>query len=100
MDGHCRPQYFEGRFGIVKYDYVGRMESMPYDLMYAFERIGASESLIARVNERHNVAGSNLKLWDTVSGEVVRSFLAAFAIDFDSLQYPHRLPLTAGSEYS
>jgi hypothetical protein len=100
MDGHYRPQYFEGRFGIVKYDFVGRMEAMPYDLMYAFERIGAPESVIARANERHNVAGASFTLWETVSAEALQSFLATFAIDFDVLQYPRRLPRAAGPEYS
>jgi hypothetical protein len=91
MDPHCRPQYYEGRFAIVKYDFIGRMEAMPGDLVYAFERIGAPESIIARVNERHNVVGSSGKLWEAVSPEVHRLFLATFGIDFEALQYPRRL---------
>ena len=99
MDAHCRPQYYEGRFGVVQYDFVGRMEAMPYDLMYPFERIGAPDTLFARVNERFNVAGSNLKLWQDISPEVHRLFLVAFEIDFDILQYPRRLPPLAGPDY-
>ena len=94
MDSHCRPQYYEGRFAMVKYDFIGRMEAMPRDLVYALERIGAPDSIIARVNERHNVAGSSSKLWEAVSPEVHRLFLEAFGIDFDALQYPRR-PLSA-----
>jgi hypothetical protein len=92
MDPHYRPQYYEGRIGIVKYDFVGRMEAMPRDLIYVFERIGAPDSIIERANDRHNVTGSNLDLWTTVSPEVHRLFLARFDIDFDTLQYPRRLP--------
>jgi len=92
MDPHCRPQYYEGRFATVKYDFIGRVEAMPGDLVYAFERIRAPESIIARVNERHNVAGSSCEVWETVSPEVHRRFLATFEIDFDTLQYPRRLP--------
>ena len=95
MDPHCRPQYYEGRFGIVKYDFIGRMEAMPRDLVHALESIGAPSSIIARVNERHNVAGSSLKLWDAVSPAVHRLFLATFGIDFDALQYTCRLPSAA-----
>ena len=95
MDAHCRPQYYEGRFAIVKYDFIGRMEAMPRDLVHALERIGAPDSIIARVNERHNVAGSSSKLWEAVSPEVHRLFLATFGIDFDALQYTCRLPSAA-----
>ena len=95
MDPHCRPQYYEGRFGTVKYDFIGRMEAMPRDLVHALETIGAPDSIIARVNERHNVAGSSLKLWEAVSPEVHRLFLATFGVDFDVLQYPRRLLLAA-----
>jgi hypothetical protein len=95
MDHHWRPQYYEGRFAFVKYDFVGRMETMPNDLVYALERIGAPESIIARANERINVAGSSVKLWRAVSPEVQRLFLATFNIDFDALQYARRLPVSA-----
>jgi hypothetical protein len=91
MDPHYRPQYYEGRFAMVKYDFIGRMEAMPHDLVYALERIGAPHSIIARVNERHNVAGSSIKVWEAVSPEVHRLFLATFGMDFDALQYPRRL---------
>jgi hypothetical protein len=87
MDIHCRPQYYEGRFGVVKFDFIGRMEAMSRDLPYVLKRINAPESIIARVNERHNVAGSSMELWDTVPAEVKRLFLATYAIDFDLLGY-------------
>jgi hypothetical protein len=91
MDPHYRPQYYEGRFPIVRYDFIGRMEAMPCDLVYVLERIGAPEAVIARANERYNAAGSSLDLWETVSPEVHRQFLATFAIDFDTLHYPRGL---------
>jgi hypothetical protein len=92
MDHHFRPQYYEGVFGIVKYDFIGRMETMPEDLIYVFDRIGAPDGLIARVDERYNMAGSSLKIWETVSPAVQRLYLATFGIDFDLLQYTRRLP--------
>jgi Sulfotransferase family len=92
MDPHCRPQYYEGRFGIVKYDFVGRLEAMSRDFVYAFERIGAPEAIIARVSERHNVAGADYEIWETVSTELHHLFLATFDIDFTVLQYSRRLP--------
>jgi len=97
MDGHWRPQYYEGRFAFVKYDFIGRMETMPNDLVYALERIGAPESIVARANERINMTGSSVELWGAVSPEVQRLFLATFNIDFDVLQYARRLPLPANA---
>jgi len=96
MDPHYRPQYYEGHFALVKYEFIGRLEAMPCDLVYALERIGAPEPIIARVNERYNVGGPNIELWETVSPDVRRLFLATFDIDFDALQYPRRLPQDLG----
>jgi hypothetical protein len=92
MDPHWRPQYYEGRFGTVRYDFVGRMETMPNDLIYALERINAPAALIERAGDRLNATGAPLDLWASVSPEVHRQYLATFAIDFDVLQYPRRLP--------
>jgi hypothetical protein len=92
MNPHFRPQYYEGRFRIIKYDFIGRMETLPDDLMYAFERIGAPEWILTQVQERNNVSGSSLEVWESVPADVRRLFLAIFDIDFDILQYPHRLP--------
>jgi hypothetical protein len=100
MDTHYRPQYYEGRFPIVKYDFIGRMEAMPDDLVFVLERIGAPESIIARAHERYNFAGSSLDLWESVSSEVQRQVRATFEIDFDTLQYPTRLPRTPSPEYA
>jgi hypothetical protein len=100
MDPHYRPQYYEGRFAIIKYDFIGRMEAMPHDLVYALERIGSPESIIARANERYNVAGSSFGLWEAVSPEVHRLFLKTFDIDFDTLQYSRRLPRTPSPDYA
>lgn len=100
MDPHYRPQYYEGRFPIVKYDFVGRMEAMPDDLVFALERIGAPELIIARTKERHNFVGSSLDLWGSVSAAVQRQVRATFEIDFDTLQYPCHPPETTGREYA
>jgi hypothetical protein len=99
MNPHYRPQYYEGRFAIVKFDFIGRMETLPHDLMYAFECIGAPEALIARVHEKNNVAGSKLDVWENVPAELLRLFLATFEIDFDLLQYPRTLPRRPATEY-
>jgi dermatan 4-sulfotransferase 1 len=99
MNTHYRPQYYEGRFGIVKYDFIGRMETLPHDLTYVFERIGAPEWIIAQVHKRNNVAGSSLEVWESVPADVHRLFLATFGIDFDILQYPRRLPRRRSAEY-
>jgi hypothetical protein len=91
MDPHYRPQYYEGRFATVKYDFVGRMEMMPHDLIYALERIKAPDHVIMQADERSNVAGPNLGLWETVPTDVQRLFLATFDIDFEALHYSRRL---------
>jgi hypothetical protein len=99
MDPHYRPQYHEGRFAIVKFDFIGRMEAMPHDLVFALESIDAPEAIIARANERNNANGSSLEIWETVSPEVRRLFLATYDVDFETLQYPRRLPKAPGPDY-
>ncbi|MBV8399999.1 MAG: sulfotransferase family 2 domain-containing protein [Acetobacteraceae bacterium] len=98
MNPHWRPQYHEGRFAIVKFDFTGRIEAMPRDLVHVFERISAPAHIIARAYERHNVAGSSLELWETVSPETRKLFLAKFEIDFDAFQYSRALPNAHGPD--
>jgi len=91
MNPHWRLQYYEGRFEVVKFDFIGRMEAMTSDLVYVLEQIRAPEALFNKVNERHNMTRSSSGLWETVSSEVRRQFLTTFDIDFDILHYPRRL---------
>ncbi len=91
MDVHWRPQYREGRFGYITFDFVGHFEMLASDLTYALERIGAPESIIAKATERHNVTDASMSEWDAVRGEVRAMFARKFAIDFDTLRYPQRL---------
>ncbi len=91
MDSHYRPQFYEGRFGLVKFDFVGRMEMLPTDLTYALERIGAAESVFAQAYQRNNETGSRIEHWETVPPDTRRLFLDTFEIDFDVLKYPHRV---------
>jgi len=92
IDQHFRPQYYEGRFFIVNFDFVGRMETFPDDLNYVLERIGAPEGAVAQAHARKHETGSTVEVWDTVSADVRTLFLKAYEIDFDVLQYPKRLP--------
>jgi dermatan 4-sulfotransferase 1 len=92
MDFHYRPQYYEGRFEIVKYDFVGRMETLDADLTYVLKRIGAADTVVARAHQRLNGTGSSAELWENVPADVHQLFLKVFGIDFDVLQYPRRLP--------
>jgi hypothetical protein len=98
MNEHYRPQYYEGGFAIVKYDFIGRMETMPRDLIYILKRIQASEPVIKQAHERKNATRSSLGLWETASTEVQRLFLSTFEIDFEILQYPRRLSAAYASE--
>jgi len=92
MDQHLYPKFYAGRFGIVNFDFVGRMEALDTDLTYVLERIGADESIFARAQFRHNETRSSTELWNTVPSDVQRLFLKIFGIDFDVLQYPRRMP--------
>lgn len=92
MDPHWRPQFFEGRFETIKFDFVGRMETMPDDLIYALDRIGAPEHIVQRATERYNSTGSDLAIWEAVSPALRKLYLDKFAVDFEVLQYHRRLP--------
>jgi hypothetical protein len=92
MDIHWRPQYYQGHFDRIKFDFIGRMERMPGDLVCILERIGAPQSMIARASERHNESGAGIELWQCVPEEVRERFVEAFAVDFDRLGYSRDLP--------
>jgi len=90
MDVHWRQQYHVARFDLIKFDYVGRTESVLLDFAYILERIKAPPEIMHRAIEPHNVTGSGLSLWSTVSAETRRAFVKSFEIDFDTLRYPKR----------
>lgn len=92
MDPHWRPQYYEGRFETIKFDFVGHVEMMPSDLIYVLERLGAEDSMIKRANEKQNVTGSDVAMWDAVSSEVRKLFVDTYAADFEVSRSPRRLP--------
>lgn len=90
MDPHWRQQYYEGRFGIIKFDFVGHVEMLSSDLLYVLERIKAPADLMYKAARPHNVTGSSLAMWAQVSAEIRSAFVKAYAIDFDTLRYPFR----------
>jgi hypothetical protein len=92
MDSHWRPQYYEGCFSIVKFDFVGRLEALHSDLIYVLECIDAPETVIAQAHRRNHETGSSVELWHSVPPDVHRLFLKVFEVDFDVLRYPIRLP--------
>jgi len=92
MDSHWRQQYFEGRFGIIKYNFVGHVEMLHCDLPYILEQIDAPRHLHAKAAEQHNVTGAAMDIWETVTPETRQKFMKAFEIDFDTLRYPYRIP--------
>jgi predicted O-methyltransferase YrrM len=90
MDPHWRQQHYEGRFGIIKFDFVGHVEMLTSDLLYVLERLKAPKDLMHKAARPHNVTGSSLAMWSQVSAEVRSEFIKTFAIDFDTLRYPFR----------
>jgi hypothetical protein len=90
MDPHWRPQYHEGKFSSIKFDFIGRMEMISTDFAYVLEQIGAPPEVMHKAIQPHNVTGSSLSIWSLVSAEVRREFLRVFEIDFDTLRYPMR----------
>ena len=90
MDVHWRQQYHVARFDLIKFDYVGRTETVALDFAYILEKIKAPAGIMHRAIEPHNVTGSGLSMWTTVTAESRRAFLKTFAIDFDTLRYPKR----------
>ncbi len=90
MDPHWRQQHYEGRFGIIKFDFVGHVEMLTSDLLYVLERLKAPADLMLKTGRPHNVTGASLAMWAQVSGEVRGIFVKSYAIDFDTLRYPFR----------
>ena len=90
MDAHWRQQFFEGRFGIIKFDYVGHLEMLSSDFLYILERLKAPSELMLKASQVHNATGSSIAMWQEVSAEVRSEFVKSYAIDFDTLRYPFR----------
>ncbi len=90
MDVHWRQQYHIARFDVIKFDFIGRTETISLDFAYILERIKAPAEIMHRAIKPHNVTGSGLAMWTMVSGETRRLFLKSFAIDFETLRYPMR----------
>jgi hypothetical protein len=90
MDPHWRPQYHEGKFSSIKFDFIGRMEMISTDFAYILEQIGAPPELMHKAIQPHNVTGSSLSMWSLVGAETRLEFLQTFEIDFDTLRYPMR----------
>jgi hypothetical protein len=90
MDPHWRQQHYEGRFGIIKFDFVGHVEMLSSDLLYVLERLKAPADLMLKTGRPHNVTGASLAMWAQVSAEVRGAFIKSYAIDFDTLRYPFR----------
>lgn len=90
MDPHWRHQNYEGRFGIIKYDFVGHTEMLTSDLLFILERLKAPRELMQKAARPHNVTGSSIAMWAGVPAEIRAKFIKTFAIDFDTLRYPFR----------
>lgn len=90
MDPLWRPQYIEGHFARVKFDVVGRVETMATDLSYIFEQLGAPNSIMHKAILPNNIDGARVAIWSETSAATRAAFLKTFAIDFDTLRYPQR----------
>jgi hypothetical protein len=90
MDHQWRHQVHCGRFDVIKFDFVGRVETMATDLAYVLERLGAPAELMHRAIRPLQMADTSVAMWSLVSGEVRAAFLKKFAIDFEALRYPMR----------
>jgi predicted O-methyltransferase YrrM len=90
MDPHWRQQYYEGRFSIINFDFVGHVEMLTSDMIYVLERLQAPEALMHKAARPHNVTGSTLAMWGNVPSEARSAFVKTYAIDFDVFRYPFR----------
>jgi predicted O-methyltransferase YrrM len=90
MNALWRPQYIEGQFARVKFDVVGRVETMATDFSYIFEQLGAPNSIMHKAILPNNIDGARVAIWSEVSASTRAAFLKTFAIDFDTLRYPQR----------
>jgi predicted O-methyltransferase YrrM len=90
MDHQWRHQYHCGRFDTIKFDFVGRVETIASDLSYVLERLHAPAEMMHRAIRPLQVVDTSMTMWNTVSAEVRAEFLKKFAIDFEALRYPMR----------
>lgn len=97
MDPHWRPQYYEGAFEIIRYDAVGRLETLERDLCHVFGRIGGSSAWIADRLTRLNATGAIVGLWDQVSARTIDAFVHRYGCDFVRFGYDPSLGSDRGA---
>lgn len=90
MDNQWRHQYHCGRFDVIKFDFIGRVETLSIDFAYVLERLDAPAEFMHRAIRPLQALDTSMALWTTVSAEARALFLKKFAIDFDALRYPMR----------
>jgi hypothetical protein len=87
MDPHYRPQFYEGAFSVIRYDFVGRVESMEDDLRHVFDCMSKGRSPILRAPEKLNQTVAAPHLWGQVSARTMDRFLAKYECDFATFRY-------------
>jgi predicted O-methyltransferase YrrM len=90
MDTHWRPQYYEGRFAEIKFNFIGHVEKLSNDLAYVLERLDAPNEIMHKAVQPRAVREAAFQLWATVPGDIRAAFLRTHDVDFDMLRYPKR----------
>ncbi len=90
MASHLRPQFYEGRFAEIRFDFVGHVEKLSYDLAYVLERLGAPTEMMHKAVLPRVAREAAFQLWATVPADIRAAFLRSHEVDFDVLRYPKR----------
>ena len=87
MDPHYRPQYYEGAFSLISYDFVGWVETIESDLRHVFDRIGKGAAPFTGKPAKLNQTSAVPHLWDQISAPTMDRFMAKYECDFVTFGY-------------
>jgi dermatan 4-sulfotransferase 1 len=91
MDPHWRIQYYQTFQKLIRFDFIGRFESMSSDLHCALGRIAGNYEL-SLVEEVRHATFAESKLADFYTLELRDLVFDKYQIDFDTFGYKRNLP--------
>uniref|UniRef100_A0A7S0ZJ04 Carbohydrate sulfotransferase n=1 Tax=Timspurckia oligopyrenoides TaxID=708627 RepID=A0A7S0ZJ04_9RHOD len=88
MNEHWAPQHYICGFGMIPYDFIGRLETIADDSNVVFEALGWENEVFPSQKQIGFVSsGANKKLDEFYDDQVFQEVSSKFSRDFDILQY-------------
>ncbi|WP_370978245.1 sulfotransferase family protein [Agaribacterium sp. ZY112] len=98
MDVHWMPQYYVASHDRMRFDFVGRLESMDRDFRFVLSKICNDFEQYITCEQRHG-KNANDKISRYYTDEAVSLVKEIYAVDFKHFGYSLELPITAEKKH-